>query len=315
MSTEDTASKEDNDVSVCANCGKSEEESHKLKNCTACKLVKYCNRECQIAHRPQHKKECKKKAKELYDEKLFKQPPNPYEDCPICFLRMPTLETGRRYQTCCGKKICSGCCYAPVYDNQGNEVDNQKCAFCRTRAPDTIEEMIEWLLKRMEVNDADAINTTGCNYRDGRYGITQDYDKALELFHRAADLGYAEAYLNIGYAYINGDGVEVDEKKAIHYFELGAMGGDATARSNLGYNEHNAGNMEKAIKHYTIAVRSGDADSLERIKELYTDGHASKDDYTKALRSYQAYLGEIKSTQRDEAAAFHEEYRYHGSGL
>jgi len=43
-------------VSVCANCGKGEEESGKLKSCTACKLVKYCNRECQIAHRPQHKK-------------------------------------------------------------------------------------------------------------------------------------------------------------------------------------------------------------------------------------------------------------------
>ena len=245
MSTEDTASKED-DVSVCANCGKGEEETGKLKACTACKMVKYCNRECQIAHRPQHKKECKRRAAELHDEKLFKQPPNPYEDCPICFLRMPTLETGRRYMTCCGKKICSGCCYAPVYDNQGNEIDNTKCAFCRTPAPTSEEEMIEWLLKRMEVNDADAINTIGCNYRDGRYGITQDYDKALELFHRAADLGYAEAYLNIGYAYINGDGVEVDEKKAIHYFELGAIGGDATARHNLGYNEHNAGNMERA---------------------------------------------------------------------
>ena len=77
MSTDD----EDKEVSVCANCGKGEEESDKLKACTACKMVKYCNRECQIAHRPQHKKECKKKAKELHDEQLFKQPP-PEEDCP-----------------------------------------------------------------------------------------------------------------------------------------------------------------------------------------------------------------------------------------
>ena len=66
---------EDNDISICANCGKSEEESHKLKHCNACKLVKYCNRECQVAHRPQHKKVCRKRAAELHDEKLFKQPP------------------------------------------------------------------------------------------------------------------------------------------------------------------------------------------------------------------------------------------------
>jgi len=39
---------------------------------------------------------------------------------------------------------------------------------------------------------------------------------------------------------------------------------------------------------------------------------ASKDDYTKALRTYQEYLVEIKSVQRDEAAAYDEaEYRYY----
>ena len=81
-------------MSICANCGKGEEGGINLKSCTACKLVKYCNRECQIAHRPQHKKECKKRAKELHEEALFKQPPTMEEDCPICFLRMPLLGTG-----------------------------------------------------------------------------------------------------------------------------------------------------------------------------------------------------------------------------
>ena len=31
--------------------------------------------------------------KNEHDEELFKQPP-PEEDCPICFLRIPTLKTG-----------------------------------------------------------------------------------------------------------------------------------------------------------------------------------------------------------------------------
>jgi len=76
----------------CANCGKGEESSNSLKTCTACKLVKYCSRDCQVAHWPQHKKECKKKAAELHDEALFKQPPK--EDCPICMIRMPPSPTG-----------------------------------------------------------------------------------------------------------------------------------------------------------------------------------------------------------------------------
>jgi len=53
------------ETSTCANYGKGEEESNNLKSCVACKMVKYCNRDCQIAHRPMHKKACKKRAAEL----------------------------------------------------------------------------------------------------------------------------------------------------------------------------------------------------------------------------------------------------------
>ena len=41
-----------------------------------------------------------------------------------------------------------------------------------------------------------------------------------------AELGNAEAYRSIGFAYKYGAGVEVDEKKAVHYYELAAIMGD-----------------------------------------------------------------------------------------
>jgi len=301
---------EDYEVSVCANCGKGEEESIKLKACTACKLVKYCSRECQIAHRPQHKKACKKRAAELHDEKLFKQPP-PKEDCPICFLLLPTHHTGYKYMTCCGKRICSGCIHAPLYDNQGNKVDNKKCPFCRTPAARTDEEVIRNEKKRAEANDPQAIYGKGINYRDGICGYPQDNTKALELFHRAGELGDAKSYGCIGNAYYDGQGVEVDETKAKHYWELSAIMGSETARHNLGANEADEGNMDRAIKHWIIAARAGENDSLKKIQDLYSNGHATKEDYMKALQSYQTYLGEIKSRQRDEAAAFDERNRYY----
>ena len=47
-------------------------------------MVQYCSAACQKAHRPQHKRVCKKRAAEIFDEALFKQPPL-NEDCPICF--------------------------------------------------------------------------------------------------------------------------------------------------------------------------------------------------------------------------------------
>ena len=75
----------------------------------------------------------------ISDGELFKKPP-PNEDCPICLLRLPALESGSTYYPCCGKVICSGCCYAPVYDNLGNEIMEEKCPYCRTPVPYSIEE-------------------------------------------------------------------------------------------------------------------------------------------------------------------------------
>ena len=58
-------------------------------------------------------------------------------------------------------------------------------------------------------------------------------------------------------------------------------------------------------------TRDGKYDSLKEIKKLYPHGYVTKEHYTTALRSYQAYLGEIKSEQRDQAAAADEDYRYY----
>ena len=60
-----------------------------------------------------------------------------------------------------------------------------------------------------------------------------------------------------------------------------------------------------------IAAGSGYNDSLKNIKQLYSNGYATKDDYAKALQAYQAYLKEIKSDDRDKAAAFNARYKYY----
>ena len=163
----------------------------------------------------------------------------------------------------------------------------------------------------MEVDDAQAFYNLGCYHRDGKCGFPQDYRKALELYHRAGELGEASAYCSIGCYFDNGEGVVVDKKKAIHYYEIAAIGGDTNARINLGANEAREGNMDRSLKHYTIAAGAGYSDSLKWIQNMYSDGHASKDDYTKALQAYQTYLSEIKSPQRDKAAAADERYRYY----
>ena len=92
----------------CANCGK-EKGGASLKACTACKLVKYCNVNCQRNHWQKHKKECKRHATEIRVEALFNDPPAK-EDCPICFLPMPVQ------LVCCVSLPPATISSVPIYD-------------------------------------------------------------------------------------------------------------------------------------------------------------------------------------------------------
>ena len=287
---------------ICANYSK---EGGSLKSCAACNLVKYCSRDCQASHRPQHKKECRRRVAEFHDERLFKDPP-PLEDCPICFIRLPVSNTGKMYQTCCGKVICCGCIHAVKKTDGGVGL----CPFCRLPPPKSDEEMMKRLQKRMDAGDGYAICGYGSYYAYGMKGLPQDIDKALDLWHRAVKLGYYEAYHNIGYTYDSGKGVAIDKKKANHYYELCAMKGSLRARHNLGAFEKQVGNMERAAKHYMIAARSGGEKSLKTIRGFFMLGYVSKDEYANALQAYQRYLGEVKNSQRDEAAAYDDQYIY-----
>jgi len=214
---------------------------------------------------------------------------------------------------CCGKELCTGCVHA--FQSRVTKRKDDKCPFCRAPTPESDEEIIKRLEKRMELNDAEAIYNMGCHYCNGHYGLPRDHAKALELWHRASELGSADAYCNVATAYRIGRGLEVDEKKAEHYAELAAIQGESKARYNLGVVELQADNYNRALKHFMIAARNGYSNSLEGIKVMYLGGDATKDDYAKALRSYQLYLHEIKSDQRDEAAAFSDEYKYYESSV
>ena len=124
----------------------------------------------------------------------------------------------------------------------------------------------------MEADDPYAFALMGNNYYVGEYGYPQNNDKAVELWRKAGKLGYT----NLGTAYANGNGAERDAKKAKHHLELAAMEGCVTARNDLGADEYNAGNYDRALKHYMIAVRGGFTDSVKYIQQMYMNGHATK---------------------------------------
>ena len=127
---------------VCANCNVSAGASREaagdgavvLKKCTACLLVKYCSVDCQRNHRNQHKKECKRRAAELKDERLYGQGrERPEGDfCPICTLPIRLrMDEHSVFNTCCMKRVCKGCCVAMKLRGMVST-----CPFCRTPTPD-----------------------------------------------------------------------------------------------------------------------------------------------------------------------------------
>ena len=125
----------------------------------------------------------------------------------------------------------------------------------------------------------------------------------MKLFLRAGELGRAEGYYCVGLAYIEGRGVEREEAKAKYYYELAAIGGNLDARHNLGAIELEAGNYDNAIKHFMIAAGAGDDESLKAIRRGFLCGHITKDDFEKALRTHKEATDEMKSNQREAAAA------------
>jgi len=288
------------DMSTCAACGK-EGNRDNMNTCNKCKSVKYCNAACKKKHRSKHKKACDRRVAELHDEKLFKEV-DP-EECPICFLPLPLETKTSCFKSCCGKRICVGCLYA-MKVSEGKDL----CAFCRTPPASSFEEEIERTKKLMEKENGGAFSFLAGCYEDGN-GLPQDYQKALELFLKAGELGCATAYFNLGNSYYNGTGVEVDKRKAKHYFELAAMNGNIKARHNLGCLEGQAGNHDRAIKLFVMAARAGDKTSMDMVMKGFKAGVITKDEYADTLRAFHKRQKEMKSDDRDSAAAYSAAFR------
>jgi tetratricopeptide (TPR) repeat protein len=274
----------DNDMMFCAACGMEECDDIKLKTCTACKSVRYCGVVCQKNHRPQHKRACKKRAAELRDELLFKQPESTHlGDCPICMIPLPLDNEKSFMMTCCSKVVCSGCFQANA-KREMNPLD-VKCPFCRKPAPKMHEEEEENIMKRIEANDPVSMREQGIEcYKKG------DYSSAFEYYAKAAKLGDIEAHYQLARCYGLGHGVEKDENKGIFHWEEAAIGGYPNARYLLGRIERRNGRIDRAIKHW-----------IKQLKRQYAGGAISKENFAAALRAHQAAVDATKSPHREAA--------------
>jgi hypothetical protein len=284
---------------VCACCGIAEVDDVKLKRCDGgCDLVKYCSDKCQELHREQHEAACKKRKAELHDKKLFSQNDISHlGECPICFLPLSIDPSKSTMMGCCSKIICMGCNHANRKREREQGLE-PRCAFCREPTSKSQEEQIKQTMERIKNNDSVAMTEMGKKYHQ-----KGEYDKALEYYAKAAELGNANAHSLLGALYYRGNGVEEDVEKAIHHWEHAAIAGHTVARGLLGFHEKKNGRSDRAAKHYIIAANLGCNISLQSVKKLFVAGIVSKEDYAAALRAYQAAVDATKSAERERAEA------------
>ena len=292
--SQDKIEEEADVLSCCACCGKAEIDDIKLKECDDCFLVKYCSDECRNNHKSEHEQECKKRAAELRDELLFKQPEESYlGDCPICSLPLPIDLQKSSLMTCCSKIICNGCRVANLIRESDMRLQHT-CPFCREPIPELEEENEKFQLKRIQANDPVAICHEG-----GERHYKGDYEIAFEYWTMAAELGNADAYYKLALLEEKMQGVEKDEGKYIHNLEEAAISGHPNARYFLGMHEWNKnGNVERAVKHWIIAATQGDDESMKQLMAQFKEGYVSKDDLASTLRAHKAAVDATKSPQR-----------------
>ena len=289
----------------CASCGIAElDDDVKLKPCDRCDLVRYCSDACQELHIFEHAGKCRKRAAELRDVILFKQPEGTHQgDCPICCLPLPFQidKSANRFESsrifsCCSKMICDGC----FHSNRQREIKERldpKCPFCRHPMVD--EEAEQNRLKRVEANDPVEFSRLGSKFH--RKG---DFKTAFKYYSKAAELGDPEGHDSLANMYRNGEGVKKNKKKEMYHLEEAAIAGHPAARHNLGCREGLNGRIERAIKHYIIAATLGFDESIKTLRQCYQEGYVSKEDFAAALQAHHAAVNATKSPQREAAALF-----------
>jgi hypothetical protein len=89
------------------------------------------------------------------------------------------------------------------------------------------------------------------------------------------------------------------------------MAGHEMARYNLGCIDAKAGNMERAIKHWTIAASAGHYIAMHNLRISFKRGDVSRESIDSTLTAYNNSCAEFRSEARDANIQI-EQHSYEG---
>lgn len=247
------------------------------------------------------------------DPDLWKPHP-PTEDCPVCFVPLPLAKLGQTYWYCCGKNICSACSkehiramHIPNIMRAESELPEiqKTCPFCRLpmkrrNDPKIVGQLEERVLK----GDAVAAFELAEQHLHGNLGLNKDENKALELYHCAADMGSAPANFWLGIAYAYGKhGVTLDLKEAQMHAERAVKLNYPQARALLGYFEAGV-NDGHVVQHFVLGAAAGCKEMMDHLWTIFYEGDISKKDLEDTLRKYHRSCDNMNSEERERYSAY-----------
>ncbi|MCD8285773.1 MAG: sel1 repeat family protein, partial [Clostridia bacterium] len=132
-------------------------------------------------------------------------------------------------------------------------------------------EALKWLQQGAEKMSPIALYNLGQVYECGIDSGEVDAADVLDLYDKAAFMGYAPAMVKAGSFYSRGVGVEMDEAKALEYYVDAAEDGDPDGQLLAGlYYLNGTGtkpDRKKALHYLTMAIEQGQPQALQ-MKEM-----------------------------------------------
>jgi TPR repeat protein len=135
-------------------------------------------------------------------------------------------------------------------------------------------------------------------YLEGK-GVSKDPEKAFSLNAKAAEHGYHDAVLAMGWFYLNGIGVAEDRDLSWNWYRKSARQGDPRAMFSLGDICYIEKNYSGAHTWFTRAARAGHKKSLYWLGKLYWKGYGIDQDRKQALALFaQASKAGVQEAKR-----------------
>jgi TPR repeat protein len=136
---------------------------------------------------------------------------------------------------------------------------------------------LDWLLKSAEQNNVDALLFLAYLYFDGAVqAIKRSDDKAIEFLHKAANLGSAQAYVELGNYYLEEAVREVRDFKGTQKWYQWAV-------EYFG-EEKEARDFKEAHKWYQLAAEQNAGGGQYGLGRLYQQGYGFEKDYVLAAK-------------------------------